>query len=655
MALLELFSVVLCSLSFAQNGVGNGLASSAFHLLDDYISESFFPCEEFFVRGPVDSPEEASGVYDINADCYEPNDSVSSSTVLCSSSMDCTQEYRMHVDATLHPHNGVFDSDFYAIPLQIDSRVSIMYSSYDTCVFAVYALKYYDSYGSPYYEEILIDELSETSTFSYCLTAGTCFIYLHGTEFVNYYSLDVSVIPKDVGSSNAVLVPEKRFVYGSECIVSLLDYSYSQIPLISYSQTSLPVNNIGNGCNTLRDYSLEKIIESLNGGATPYCSILIWERSFLESINIVFQALMSHLQAQIDSNAHYEFSISVTDWGLSFFDMVVSVVLSLIPAVGPAISIPVSLADSAFHVSFIGLMKNFLLCDTTLVYEDLVRLCGLNGYLSGLLSTVPSDGCLPKPVLFENEIRYDSSTRSLVVSPTQRSGYVYNEEVFDVSYPFGLGHQMLSILEENNEICLRSTDNLLPLMPQINALSSNYAFPSTSIEPGDFLWFSFTAEYSGLYYFVASGPNNLLIEPFNSPVIGYSSSGLLFSPVATVSLYGQNCPCFRLDMTTGQCIYMRVRLSYATLSACSFSMQVIEGQYVSGFACQHDYNFRYSDINSTSHRAYCWCGASILQAHIWDETWYSFNKRYGHCGVCGTIRQFDTGFIKQGAEDAQHE
>ncbi|MCQ2772003.1 MAG: hypothetical protein MJ238_01830 [Bacilli bacterium] len=654
MALLELFSVVLYSLSLSQQPVFDH-GQLSINLLDEYISGSVSECDDFFVSGPVFCPDEAPGIYDVFADHYEPNDSVSTATVLYPENHDCSQYYRMHVDANLHVHNGLSDVDFYAIPLKIDSRVSIFYDSYDECDFSVYVLKYYEDYCSPCYEEIVSSTLSEPASFSYCLSAGTYYVYLHGTTTISYYSLDVSVEPKSVEPTETISIADKKFVYGSECIVSILDYSYSHIPLFSYSPMTININNIGDNCNTIRDYTLEKVIDSLNGGSSPYCSVLVWDRGFLESIRTSIQALTSIFQTQNDQGAFYGSVISIIDYSLSALDLVVSITLSLIPAVGPAISIPVSLAGCAFHVGLLQLLKNFLVCDSTLSVHDFTFLNGLNGYLSGILDVIPPGEQLPKPILFENKIYFDRDSCSLVISPTERSGSIYSDEFFTVSYPCSLGHQMLSITEDDDGVHLLATENMSALVPQVIALSSDYSYPSTTINPGEFMWFSFNATYSGRYYFIVSDSDELLIEPFNNCVIGYSSVGLLFRPNATVTLYDRQCSCFRLDMSAGQTIYIRIRLPYDSYSSETFSLQVLDNQYVSGFVCQHAFNHRYSDVNSTYHRAYCWCGASTLQVHIWDETWHSFNRQYGHCGVCGVTRQFDTGFIKQGEDEVENE
>ncbi len=599
----------------------------------------------------------------VGSDNYEPNDNPDDATIISPSNFYTLGEYRTRFSANLNYIGNYGDVDYYAITLLADSHITINVSSNaGVYSFQLIGIDYSGADGGDAVQvrnTIFNDASDEHNKHcSFSLRAGTYYVVLGNDSSCAFdYSFDMSV--SVIGRQNDLDIRDARLYKQCGAALWISDIVYENLPHYMYGGGDIRYYAPAMlGLSNWRDYALDAI-ESLVGD-NPFLlsEIIIWDQDILDGFKTAVGIMKDELNAFSESySKNNKINVSFNDFHVVFDNVLdkLSILMTFMPT-STAIDIGLTVGDlatdtlaaiipSIFPPTPQSLESYISMLNSLYLYLNLAtNVAGgtmLQPFSIPCFASISVDGVLTT----SKSLTYSYNKEFLDSNKASPSNVLYSSNIFSIS-PSESGYAAGKIycLKKRDDRCILATPNLFESNVQVSNVTTQVAAYVQALPEGYEEWFSFTSHSEDKYSFVLADGNGSSkgdLKLFHNTFMGEE---LQTDPIAIADYTYNGNKCAVVDLRFGETVYVRV----TGLNDNQYSggtLNVNQGKISPLIHVNHEYSSMYTDISNAKHRAYCSCGASILVAHTFGQSWTSGFKTYRRCTLCNGVYSNGTGII----------
>lgn len=585
-------------------------------------------------------------------DSYENNDCYANAYNLSPSNYYLLNSYQTQIEATLVCDGDIADMDFFYFKIlsrsfvEIEIEAPLSYQPY-TFILTHDSYQFSNNHYSTDYQDVLYVSYSSTSkSYSGNIDPGTYFIVLNRMGQSSFYGN----IDYEINLEVTCLTSNESYQIGDLYYTKNLQFAY-------WARDFVPVQHLGNFYKPI-DYKYDTVSESEESGnfamyelqALTSSDPFLIEEYYLwgDDVKMVFKEIIKAMIDGFFSDIQYDMTltrevqitknlfdniISVACFvgGIQVFSKTISTASTIIGFVWPIIS---SHIFNSF-VPEVG-MSDFYFAEVL-------------GYYYGLLTNSPMGEVIYLPV-------YATLTSETHTIPAKTDYYFTTKDTPEIIYlsdcglwdngtisTYNKGHsylkgQFYTFINEQ-KVKISSISDSLPSYNLFSPLGGTFDI----YFDGGYEWLKFSHAASNYYfYFESNTTDDLIVEVFNSLVIGHSTIGRLYAYQVNATNISNNNKVvfFNLSFSTSSDIYFRIRGSdYGPRLNVNYGLGDIS-LYLNHV---HNHNNHYEWYNLYNHYAYCDCGHSTLQAHAVSQSFLlsddpNYNGPggpYQTCLLCG--------------------
>ncbi len=599
----------------------------------------------------------------VGSDNYEPNDNPDDATVISPSNFYTLSEYRTRFSANLNYVVEYGDVDYYAVTLLSDSHVTISISSDGgTYSFQLIGIDYSgaDDGDAVQVRNTIFDDPSDelNKHCSFSLRAGTYYaVLVNDSSFAFDYNFDMSV--SVIGRQNTLNIRDARLYKQCGAALWISDMAYENLPHYLYGGGDIRYYAPAMlGLSNWRDYALDAIGSLVGDNPFLLSKIIIWDQDILNGFKTAIEIMKDELEALDESYANNNaINVSFNDFHVVFDNVLgaLSIITTFIPNSTP---IDIGSTISELVVDALAAIIPCIFPPTPQSLENYIgMLNSLFLYLS--LTTNVLGGTLLQPfsipcfasisvegvLTTRKSLTYSYNKEFLDSNTASPTNVLYSSDIFSVSpSESGYAAGRVYCLKKCDDRCILATPDLFENNVQVSRITTQGSAFVDALPEGYEKWFSFTPRSDGEYSFVLDDRDSSKggdLKLFANTFMGEEPQT---DPIAIADYTYNGDKCLVADLQSGETVYIRVTgLNNNEYSGGSLSIN--QGKISPLIHINHEYTYMYTNMSNTKHRAYCSCGASVLMAHTFGQSWTSGAKTYRRCILCNGVYSNGIGIV----------
>ena len=612
---------------------------------DPTIETNATPIVRFNRQAEQETPEEKQdpeplSLYpDTECDSYEPNDTPTQATPISPDQNGEPTNYTASIQATIHRHVDILggtqgvDEDYFYFNVYGTANISVSLTNVPNL--NNYRLEIFKSQNVPY--STALDSIAYPNgngasfTYNGPGLAGTYFAKIFDPDNRNYdadwyYGLSVSV--SYVHTSETI--SNARFNKGCKALLWKSDFDPAGIAPFSISDRE-QVGSYTAFHNLNENRLMNALRAESNGTRIPQAILYVWSAD-IKSYLIEKLSLISAALAQRADQAE---TLVIKK---EYYSQTANGILATLSICSSAIPEPAGLILSiSFTLS--SLLVDPVL-DLIFPAENQVRLSSLQGYVTCLITALQlSQGVVQIPCAYAlSETNEPGIAKQFVdYTPTYPdSGFAFAGDEISAYQPGALAYGKSYFIKDNSDL-YNITHGIYQLSAD-DVNTDNPGIPLTAVEPiitaglltGEYRWFHFTPSSDGYYRFYTEGSASMVIDACNRMTAAQHNDTLFATSTHTSDGHNAEVTCYVAAGTT--CYFRLHATSYASAPAFVFRTSLVQAIHL------HIYTDHYAYVDNSSHRAYCVCGVSHLEAHMLSaKTIIRQGAIYANCTKCNHL------------------